>query len=368
MIFRAIVFFPFSFFFWLVTSLRNKMIDWRWKKSRSFPVQTICIGNLCMGGSGKSPMVEYIIRLLKDKNRIATLSRGYKRKTKGYCEVSASSTSENVGDEPKQFKNKFPEITVAVCEDRCKGVEEISGRFPDTGIILLDDAFQHRKIKCGVNILLTDYHRLFTDDFIFPSGTLRESRGCAGRADVVVVTKCPADLDENGKRVIRKNIEKYTKGKVFFSFLKYAGLKRLGDGSILAGADTVDAVVIFTGIANPASLEKYIRTIFKNITTVRFPDHHQYSSGDLMRIQESFNNIAGQKKIIITTEKDAVRFEKPEHLEIIKRLPVYIASVEIEFFPADKILFNQILTTYAEHDSENCINDIVHSEKNKIRS
>lgn len=348
--FRAFLFLQLAIIYQLVTSVRNRLYDSGRKRSRSFLIKTICVGNLSMGGTGKSPMTEYIVNLLKGKYKLATLSRGYKRKIKGFSEVSIASLSDEVGDEPKQFKNKFPEIAVAVCEDRCTGVEEILKRHEDTRVILLDDAYQHRKIKTGLNILLSDHHKLFTDDFVFPSGTLRESRSGAKRADVVVITKCPADLDENEKKIIRKKIEKYSEGKILFSFLKYAGLKSFNDGSILTDVENTDEALLFTGIANPHPLEKYLGAILKKITSIRFSDHHQYSVCDLMRIQETFNNIAAGKKVIITTEKDAMRLERPEQLEIVKRLPLYMAQIEIDFFPSDKITFNQILTAYAEHD------------------
>lgn len=348
--FRAFLFLKLAIIYQLVTSVRNSLYDSGRKRSRSFSIKTICIGNLSMGGTGKSPMTEYIINLLKGKYKLATLSRGYKRKTKGFSEVSIASLSVEIGDEPKQFKNKFPEINVAVCEDRCTGIEEILKKYENTQVILLDDAYQHRKVKAGLNILLTDHKKLFTGDFIFPSGTLRESRKGAKRADVVVVTKCPADLSENEKKIIRNKIEKYSAGKILFNFLKYTGLKSFNDGSILTDNQNTYEAVLFTGIANPHPLKKHFENIFKKITSIRFSDHHQYSVRDLMRIQETFNNIAAGKKIIITTEKDAMRLERPEHLEIIKHLPLYMAQIEIDFFPSDKITFNQILTAYAEHD------------------
>ncbi|MFH0865160.1 MAG: tetraacyldisaccharide 4'-kinase [Bacteroidota bacterium] len=354
MIVRVILLFPFTFFYWLATSARNKFFYWGWRTSRSFPIRIIGIGNLSMGGAGKSPMVEYIVRLLSSKNNMTILSRGYKRKTKGFAEASVTSLSDEVGDEPKQFKKKFPEITVAVCEDRCTGIEEITGRHKETEVIILDDAYQHRKVKAGLNILLTDYHKLFTRDYIFPSGTLRESREGAKRADVIVVTKCPLNLCEEEKNAINNEITLYIKhNTVFFSFLKYTGIKSLHDGRLLADFKKHNKALLFTGIADPSPLKKHLEEIFKEIYFIRFSDHHEYSSGDLVRIQETFNNIAEENKIIITTEKDAMRLEKPEPAEIIKHLPVFIAHIEIDFFPADKITFNQILMEYAEHDRKN---------------
>lgn len=354
MILRAIFLFPFTLIYWLVTSIRNKFYDWGWKTSHSFPLRIICIGNLSMGGTGKSPMVEYVINLLKEKYKIATLSHGYKRKTKGFAEVSLTSLSNEAGDEPKQFKKKFPEITVAVCEDRCMGIEKITGKHKETEVIILDDAYQHRKVKAGLNILLTDFHKLFTHDFIFPSGTLRESRTGAKRADVIVVTKCPFVLNEKERKTIINEINCYNKNnKILFSYLKYTGIKSLHDGKPLANIQDINKAILFTGIANPAPLEKYLGTVFKKITCIHFSDHHQYSIRDLMRIQETFNNIAAGKKVIITTEKDAMRIERQEQMEIIRHLPLYMAQVEIDFFPSDKITFNQILTEYAEHDRKN---------------
>ncbi len=354
MIVRAIFLFPFALLYWLVTGIRNKFYDWGWTTSRSFPMRIICIGNLSMGGTGKSPMAEYIINLLKGKYKMATLSRGHKRKTKGFAEVCLTSLSDEVGDEPKQFKKKFPEITVAVCEDRCTGIGEITGKHKETEVIVLDDAYQHRKVKAGMNILLTDYNKLFYRDYVFPSGTLRESRNGAKRADITIVTKCPSDINEKEKKPIIKKIESYKKNnKVFFSYLKYTGIKGLHDGRPLTNIQSINKVILFSGIANPLPLKKHLEEIFKEIYFIRFSDHHEYSAGDLIRIQETFNNIAEENIIIITTEKDAMRLERPEIAEKIKTLPVYIASVEIDFFPEDKIAFNQILMAYAEHDRKN---------------
>jgi tetraacyldisaccharide 4'-kinase len=354
MIVRAIILFPFTLLYWLATCIRNKFYDWGWNVSRSFPIKIICVGNLSMGGTGKSPMAEYMINLLKATHKIATLSRGYKRKTKGYTEAGLTSSSDEVGDEPRQFKKKFPEITVAVCEDRCRGIEKITEKHKETEVIILDDAYQHRKVKAGLNILLTDYHKLFTSDFIFPSGTLRESRNGAKRADVIVITKCPSNINKEERKTIIKKITSYnTDSKFFFSNLKYTGIKGLIDGKPLANIQSIHEVVLFTGIANPAPLKKHLEEIFKEIYFIRFGDHHEYSAGDLVHIRETFNNIAEENKVIITTEKDAMRLEKPEFAEIIKTLPIYIASIEIDFFPEDKISFNQILTAYAEHDRKN---------------
>lgn len=354
MIVRAILFFPFALLYWLATGIRNKFYDWGWTTSLSFPLRIICIGNLSMGGTGKSPMVEYVINLLRGKYKMATLSRGYKRKTKGFAEACLTSLSDEVGDEPKQFKKKFPEITVAVCEDRCTGIEEITGKHKETKVIVLDDAYQHRKVIAGLNILLTDYHKLFSRDFIFPSGTLREPRKGAKRADVTVVTKCPSDLKEDERKTIIKEITYNKKDtKVFFSYLKYTGLKSLHDGKPLTNIQNINKALLFTGIADPSPLKRHLEEIFKEIYFIRFSDHHEYSAGDLMHIQETFNNIAEENKIIITTEKDAMRMERPELTEIIKRLPVFIATIEIDFFQADKITFNQILMAYAEHDRKN---------------
>jgi tetraacyldisaccharide 4'-kinase len=350
MIFRVILLSPFSFIFWLITWARKKMYDWNIIASRSFGVRTICIGNLSMGGTGKSPMTEYIIRLFEEKYKIATLSRGYKRKTKGFVEVTINSSSAEAGDEPKQFKNKFPGITVAVCEDRCAGIDHITKKSPDTEIIILDDAFQHRKVKAGLNILLTDYRKLFTRDFVFPSGTLRESSGGAVRADVIVVTKCPDQISEEEKRKLTHALSRKGTCRILFSKIKYAALRNMNDGIDLQHPQGIQHVLLFTGIANPQPLKEYLGGIFGKINFIGFRDHHEYSASDLMRIKETFNNIAAENKIIITTEKDAVRLDKPEIKEMLKGYPVYSEPIEMDFFPDDKITFNQILTDYAKHD------------------
>lgn len=352
--FRVILFSKFALLYCLLTWVRNKLYDKGWKKSRSFSVKTICVGNLSMGGTGKSPMAEYVIRLLKEKYKIATLSRGYKRKTQGFAEVDIRSTSAEVGDEPKQFRKKFPGITVAVCEDRCTGIDTIIKVHNDTEVIVLDDAFQHRKVKAGLNILLTDYNKLFTRDYVFPSGTLRESRKGAKRADVIVVTKCPNDLKEDKREAIINEIKKRNSDAVIvFSRIRYTEFMSIADGTPLSGIEKIKGAVLFTGIANPAPLKQHLEGIFNEVRSVRFGDHHEYSEADLVHIQETFNNIAEENKIVITTEKDAMRLDKYEFAGFLKSLPVYVASIEIDFSQEDRITFNQILMAYAEHDRKN---------------
>ncbi len=327
------------------------MYDWRWKASYAPPLKTICVGNLSLGGTGKSPMTEYIIKFLKNNFHVATLSRGYKRKTKGFAEVLVNSSFEECGDEPKQFKNKFPDVFVTVCEDRKTGINKIVEKKKETEIIILDDAYQHRKVKAGLNVLLTDYKKIFTRDFLFPSGTLRESAVGAARADVIVVTKCPSDLNENERKKISKKISSRNKScKILFSFIKYSELKSLNDGTEFNDAKSKTLVLLFAGIASPSPLIKHLKKDFEEVHLIRFNDHHEYSVNDLMRIHETFNKFATLKKIIVTTEKDAMRLEKPGIVEVVKKLPVYIAPIETDFSTTDKETFNKILTDYAKHD------------------
>lgn len=336
-----------------VTFVRNKFYDWGLLSSERFKVGTICVGNLSMGGTGKSPLTEYIVNFFKGNHGVAILSRGYKRKTSGYREVQLTSDSSEVGDEPRQFKSKFPEIKVAVCEDRCEGIQNMILNSTHIDMIILDDAYQHRKVNAGLKILLSEYSNLFYRDFVFPSGSLRESRKGAKRADAIIITKCPFTIENSEKAEIREHITRKYGGKVVFSFLKYTGFRNFQDNKVFAGDLGISEVVLFTGIANPVHLRVYLEKISAKVHFLRFPDHHSYSYDDLIRIQETFNNIATENKVIITTEKDAMRLEEPGLKELAHTLPVLIAGVEMDFFPDDKKIFNQILRDYAEYVGKN---------------
>ncbi len=290
--------FPISLIYGLIVFLRNRLYDMGIFSSRSFAVKTICVGNLSVGGTGKTPMIELLIRELSDNYSVAILSRGYKRKSEGFLLSNEQTSVEELGDEPFQIKTKFPKITVAVDADRRNGISQLKKLIgPD--VILLDDAFQHRKVKAGFSILLTSYDNLYTKDWYLPTGDLRDSKREAGRADVIVVTKCPANLSPSEKNKIRESIHPKPHQKVLFSYLSYN--KEL-KGDILT-LDTLKEknVTLVTGIANPAPLVKFLNSEGITFEHLKYKDHHFFTDQEI--------DILKEKECILTTEKDFVRLE-----------------------------------------------------------
>jgi len=334
-------------------AIRNLLFNISVLKQWQGPLPTICVGNLSVGGTGKTPHVEYLVRLLSSSINTATLSRGYKRRTKGFILAENSSSSVEIGDEPKQYKTKFPDLTVAVCEDRCKGVEKIMELIPGTGCIILDDAFQHRAIKAGLNILLTDYNKLFIKDHVVPSGTLREFKCGAARADIIIVTKCPPTISDEVRKIIIAKINPNKNQHLFFSLVIYGPLVKLNDPEIEGNLTNYQSALLFSGIANIQPLKEYLLNKKYLLNSLQFSDHHQFSEQDLIKVRESFNNIADRNALIITTEKDAMRIETQKQQEMLKDLPVYYMPIYVEFFPSDKEMFNQIILNYVTNARKN---------------
>ena len=351
----AFLLYPFSLIYGFIMAVRNFLYDSGMKKSKDFPVRTICVGNLSVGGTGKTPHIEYLIRLLKDDLKIATLSRGYGRKTSGYLLANENSNSLEIGDEPRQYKTKYPSILVAVDANRARGIDNLYNQFRDLDLILLDDAFQHRQVKPELSIVLTDYSKMYYDDFALPSGTLREFKSAIKRADVVIITKSPRNLSPYDRRNLEINIGPKSWQKVFFSHIKY--LNFIGINSTAKAQlppeevkSNQTSVLIFSGIANSSPLEDYIRTLTTKVTKVDFSDHHQYSESDIARIIKNYELLEGSNKIIVTTEKDFARLDKVELINKFENIPLYYAPIEIEFSEKDKEEFNQIINTYARRN------------------
>lgn len=344
--FRSFILSPFSLLYGVVTFLRNKFFDWKIFKSKSFGIPVISVGNLSMGGTGKTPHIEYLIRLLMDKYNVATLSRGYGRKTNGFIEAVPESITSQIGDEPRQYVQQFDKIKVFVCEDRAAGIEKIIKNYPETDVVLLDDAYQHRYVKPGLNILLTDYHQLFTNDFVVPSGTLREFRSGYKRADVIIVTKSPTVLSPLVTRVILERIKPLPGQKVLFSKIVF-GEKQLMRGIELDKPVTKTySILLFAGIANPYPLEEYLKRNCEDLNTMYFKDHHQYTEEDLIKIKDTFTNLASRNKIIVTTQKDAMRIEGTDLISVIKDLPVFYVPISVDFFGEDKTMFDSMIEDY----------------------
>ncbi len=313
-LFRKILF-PFAILYGFITSIRNFLFDKGILASYSFELPIIVVGNLSVGGTGKTPQIEYLIRLLSERYTIATLSRGYKRKSKGFVLANANVTAETLGDEPYQFYQKFPSIQVAVDADRKNGIEQLLAQSHPPQVILLDDAFQHRKVKAGFYILLTAYDDLFVDDFLLPTGNLRESRRGAQRADVIVVTKCPATLSEAEQTRIKQRIKSYSAAPVYFSTIAFDDCVHSSTASVPVITIQQTACVLVAGIAKPDSFFDYLKN--SQSICLTYPDHHHFSDTDIQYIKQQ----AGDK-MIVTTEKDYVRLKDSDLIENLYYLPI----------------------------------------------
>ena len=333
----------------IVLTIRHKLYDWHILRTTRFEKPLICVGNLNLGGTGKTPHTEYLINVLKDHYRVATLSRGYGRKTKGFKRAETTSTYEDLGDEPLQYFKKFPEIQVAVDEDRVNGVRKLlmSNNAPE--IILLDDAFQHRSIKAGLNILLTEYQHLYCDDLLFPVGTLRDVKSAAKRANLIVVSKSPKELKEAEKQQIISKLNPSKEQKVYFSYLDYAPLQPLNEKAKTVSVEDADSVIAFCGIAHPKSFIEELEKRFKTVDFLRFADHHDYSEEDAKNIVKHFENLSGDKKIIVTTEKDAARLTNSPYLCQFDCAPLYDLPITVRFHEEEK--FNEEILSYVRKDS-----------------
>lgn len=328
--------FPLTVIYGGILALRNLLYDKGVFTSKTYAFPVICIGNLSLGGTGKSPMVEYLLDLLIKNHRIAVLSRGYKRKTKGFKLLSGKETATEVGDEPLQFKSKFPQVLVAVDENRQHGIQKLRELEKPPEIILLDDAFQHRKVKAGLNILLTTFPAPFYRDLVLPSGNLREPRRGVKRADIIVVTKCPAGLSLEKMDQIRKHIKLKPYQHLFFSGISYSG--EIRNKNIAKKISTLESFTLVTGIAYPTPLVDYLRNKNLNFEHLAFPDHHRFSASELEKIKS--------KAPILTTEKDYMRLK--------------------DFLPENQLFFLPIRTQFLQHAKsfENKVFDFI--EKSKL--
>lgn len=346
-----IILLPFSVLYGFITFLRNKFYDWGLFKSESFDTPIICVGNINTGGTGKSPAVEYLIRLLQKQNKyISTLSRGYGRETKGFIMAGNSATASAIGDEPLQFFRKFQNISVAVCEDRVKGIHLLLEKQPAPEVILLDDAFQHRRVKPGLNILLTDYNNLYSRDWVLPAGRLREFRCGAKRADIIIVTKTPENISDTEKTKITNSLKPEPTQCVLFSFIRYKEPLPFFENSLQKKLHSLRdyELVLFSGIADPKPLIAHLKPVCKKLHTLRFSDHHSYSSKDIITISEKFRNIVSENKIILTTEKDFSRLIHQDICNELSDFPVYYLPVEMDFYETDKKTFELKIVNYVE--------------------
>lgn len=333
---------PFSWLYGFGVHVRNKFFDWGIFKETSFNVPVVGVGNITVGGTGKTPHVEYILECLRYKRNIAVLSRGYKRKTRGFIVASAKSTPDDIGDEPLQIYEKFGgTVKVAVCESRVKGVRELIRQFPKIDLIVLDDSFQHRYIKPKVNIMLMDYSHPVYSDNILPLGRMRESSDARYRADMVITTKCPSDVSALDMRLVSKHLELMPYQKLYFSTFDYGGLIPVfpddcSDRILINDLTSEDSVILLTGVANPRPFVNHFREYPFKKKVLHFPDHHDFKKSDLNKILKKFNDSSGSRKIIITTEKDAVRISHNPYFPIELRsfifyMPIGVRMLDTNF-------------------------------------
>jgi tetraacyldisaccharide 4'-kinase len=341
----------------LITGIRNFLFDANIISSAEFNIPVICVGNITVGGTGKTPHTEYLISILRDY-RVATLSRGYKRKSSGFLVASGASVVEDVGDEPLQIYKKFPDITVAVDNKRVNGVKRILSEKPETGVIILDDGFQHRRIKPGFSILLSDFERFMMKDHLLPYGDLRESLDNIRRADVIIITKSPENISPIERRLIVKDIEKAPYQNLYFTSLKYNHPVSLFTAPVPESfSDDLQkkqtSILLVTGIANPLPLQEYVQKNYGDVTHINFRDHHKFTEEDLQQIFSTWDSIKSPLKYIFTTEKDAVRIQEFTNIAEPYRSSFFYIPIGIFFLNGDQEEFDNLIVDYVRKNKRN---------------
>lgn len=354
---------PLSWIYGLIVFMRNKLFDFKILKQKSYDVPIICIGNITVGGTGKTPHTEYLVEILKKEYKVAVLSRGYKRKTKGYLLSDANSTAKQIGDEPFQIKNKFPDILVAVDGKRTRGIEHLLALSKDKrpDVILLDDAFQHRYVKPSYSIVLTDYNRLVSYDKLLPVGRLREPLHHLSDANSIIITKCPKNINALEQRITIKDINPYPYQDLLFTRFKYAKPINVFDSNKLLDFDKKERVgiLVVTGIANPKSLYRYLRYRASLFDSIEYPDHYLFKSKDIVQIQTKFEQLDKPFKVIIVTEKDAARLRFMDIPDELKSALYYI-PIEVDFInEEEQVLFdNKIIDHVRNYRTNSTIHKV----------
>lgn len=350
---------PLSWCYGVGVKLRNLLFETGALKSRSFQVPVISVGNITVGGTGKTPHVEYLVNVLKNSFKVAVLSRGYKRESKEFIIADADTPMRMIGDEPYQMKQKFANVTIAVDKNRCHGIEKLVENDSKLDVVLLDDAFQHRYVKPGINILLVDYHRLIIYDTLLPAGRLREPLRGKDRADIVIVTKCPQDLKPMEYRVITKAMSLYPYQRLYFSTLEYDDLRAVfPDAQHAKTRQLTDLkghhTLLLTGIGSPQQLEHDLSPVITHLAPLTFSDHHRFRKKDIQLINDTFNALPSPR-CIITTEKDATRLKDAEGLSEDVKKNLYVLPVRVKFMQDQEDNFNQQITGYVRKNSRNSI-------------
>lgn len=343
--FLRILLYPFSILYGVITWIRNRLYDKGILTEIEFDIPTIAVGNLSVGGTGKTPHVEYLISLLQEHFFVATLSRGYNRNTKGYLFAGEGVTALTLGDEPMLFYTRFPDIAVSVGERRALALPQLLMDAPDTEVVLLDDAFQHRSVKPGLNIMISEYQRLFTRDHIVPFGRLRESRQGYRRADCLIVSKCPKDMGVAEKEALTREIAPQPGQRLFFSAMRYGRCYDFLTGEpehLLPHT----GIVVACGIADPRPLTDYLLTRTEEVKLLRFPDHHYFTGDDLEKMEDGLRQLRSDYKMIITTEKDAVRLRLLRDRIKAMRLPIYVLPMRVVFLFSEGEAFDRYVMDY----------------------
>lgn len=347
-LFRDIIMAPLSWIYGLVVGIRNGMFNIGLLKSTKFDIPVIVVGNITAGGTGKTPVTEYLVKLLSEKFRTAVVSRGYKRKTSGYILSTEKSTPDQIGDEPYQIKRKYPNVVLAVDEKRVRAIKKLC----DEGsirpeVFVLDDAYQHRYVTPDISILLVDYNNMIYEDRLLPLGRLREPLKAKDKAQIVIVTKCPKDITPMELRVITMNLSLYPYQTLFFSYMEYGELqpvfpnaKKLSDEHLKEST-----ALSLTGIASPTTFEEYVRSMTAGIKTINFSDHHKLTLKDYNKVSEMFAEIDNNKKIILTTEKDAVKMMNDEAFPSALKEFIYYIPMNIKFLK-DEESFNNLIINF----------------------
>lgn len=346
---------PLSWFYGIGSDVRNMFFNIGILSSKTYDIPVINVGNITAGGTGKTPHIEYLIRFLSKNYKVAVLSRGYKRRSHGYVLAQADTPMEKIGDEPWQIKEKFPEVYVAVDSSRRNGIEKLMSdeKTRDVQVILLDDAYQHRYVTPGLNILLIDYHRMITEDQLLPAGRLRERASCKIRANMVIVTKCPRDLTPIGYRVVQQALHLKPFQSLFFSTFKYGNLRRLfGEGEMHLEQIRKDNmhVLLLTGIGNPQQMEQDMRKFAQHITPLSYPDHHYFTPKDAEKINEMAQKMP-KPMIIVTTEKDASRLINLKELNETTRDNMFVFPIEIEILKDKENTLKEQVINYVHKNS-----------------
>ena len=344
--------YPISWIYGIVISIRNHLFDTNVLKRRSYNIPIISVGNITMCGTGKTPHTEYILQLLKSSCKIAVLSRGYKRLTKGYVLATDKTDMQDIGDEPFQIHQKFPDVTVAVCEKRCDGVDRLLEE-EKVEAVVLDDAFQHRYIEPGLDILLVDFNRPIARDHLLPVGMLREPASSKKRADIIIITKCPQDISPLDIRVATNDMRMLAFQKLFFSTIDYAPLKPLFDKE-LAEMSLLDLkkmnVLLVTAIGSPDNIVKDLEPYGMKFKELHYQDHHQFTEKEVYEINETFSFMPSPK-IMITTEKDATRLQGLNGFSLDLRKSAYILPITVRILQDKEDEFNQIILDYVHKDA-----------------